>query len=172
MGRAQSSISAIEDCCRWVGVYLWALGECCQLRPALMGLVWGCAPLWLLGAIGALCCLGRAIGARFLCHMRARLACRCSSAGLGCSRCVIWARSGVRACAHPLLPMAEDGRECGWVWARRMCRRDWRSPQSLRLRAALGVCTNGGVEAPREFLGIAQSFDEGNAGAIIIKRDE
>jgi len=54
----QSSISAIEDCCRWVGVYLWALGECCQLRPALMGLVWGCAPLWLLGAIGALCCLG------------------------------------------------------------------------------------------------------------------
>ena len=51
-------------------------------------------------------------------------------------------------------------------------RQDWRSPQSLRLRAALGVCANGGVEAPREFLGITQSFDEGNAAAIIIKRDE
>lgn len=63
-------------------MYLWALGECCQLRPALMGLVWGCAPLWLLGAIGALCCLGRAIGGRFLCDVRARLVLRYSATGL------------------------------------------------------------------------------------------
>jgi len=34
------------------------------------------------GAIGALCCLGRAIGGRFLCDVRARLALRYSATGL------------------------------------------------------------------------------------------